>query len=210
MSIPVSSTYSYTTSEGAHTDAYLWDSVEAILDKTFDGKARIFDLGCGNGTLSRRLQSLGHEVRGVDPSEEGIAHARDMDAETPLEVGSAYDPLAEKFGTFQAVISLEVVEHVYYPRLFAKCVHDLLEPGGIAIISTPYHGYWKNVALALSGKMDAHFTSLWDHGHIKFWSIKTLTELFREQDMPLVQFYRVGRFPILAKSMILTFRKPRN
>jgi 2-polyprenyl-6-hydroxyphenyl methylase/3-demethylubiquinone-9 3-methyltransferase len=101
-----------------------------------------------------------------------------------------------------------VVEHVYYPRLFARCVFDLLEPGGLAIISTPYHGYFKNLALALAGKMDGHFTVLWDHGHIKFWSVATLTELFREQGMPLESVDRVGRFPLLAKSMILTFRKP--
>ncbi len=207
MSNPISSTYSYTSTDGAHTDSYLWETVEAILEDTLEGKGSVFDLGCGNGTFARRLQSLGYIVRGVDPSEEGISRAREMDAETPLEVGSAYDPLAEKFGTFQAVVSLEVIEHVYYPRLFAKSVHELLEPGGIAIISTPYHGYWKNLALALSGRMDSHFTVLWDHGHIKFWSVRTLTELFREQRMSLERVHRVGRLPVLAKSMILTFRR---
>ena len=100
------------------------------------------------------------------------------------------------------VISLEVVEHVYFPRKFAKTVYDLLEPEGIAIISTPYHGYWKNVALALSGKMDAHFTALWDHGHIKFWSPKTLESLLREAGFKDILFKRVGRIPTLAKSMI--------
>lgn len=208
MSIPVSSTYSYTSTEGAHTDAYLWGTVEAILEQNFSGKGRVFDLGCGNGTLARRLQSLGYNIRGVDPSADGIAQAKHAAPDSLLEVGSAYDPLAERFGTFPAVVSLEVVEHVYYPRLFAKCVYDLLDPGGIAIISTPYHGYFKNLALAVSGKMDSHFTALWDHGHIKFWSVATLTELFKEQNMLLKSVHRVGRFPMLAKSMILTFRRP--
>jgi 2-polyprenyl-6-hydroxyphenyl methylase/3-demethylubiquinone-9 3-methyltransferase len=66
------------------------------------------------------------------------------------------------------VISLEVVEHVYAPRHYARTLFDLVEPGGAAIISTPYDGYWKNITLALSGRMDSHFTALWDHGHIKF------------------------------------------
>jgi hypothetical protein len=39
-------------------------------------------------------------------------------------------------------------------------------------VSTPYHGYHKNLGLALSGKMDAHFTALWEGGHIKFFSIR--------------------------------------
>lgn len=78
---------------------------------------------------------------------------------------------------------------------------------GIAIISTPYHGYWKNLALALTGKMDAHFTALWDHGHIKFWSIKTLGKLLREAGFVDIRFKRVGQVPALAKSMVVIARK---
>lgn len=207
MASPLSSSYSYTSGKGAHSDSYLWTTVESILAKSLSTDRRVFDLGCGNGTFARRLGGMGYDVFGVDPSEEGIVQAKLADPAARLEIGSAYDPLSEKFGKFPAVVSLEVVEHVYYPRLFAKCFFDLLEPGGIAIISTPYHGYLKNLALALSGKWDGHFTALWDHGHIKFWSIATLTELFREQGMERNSVHRVGRFPILAKSMILTFRK---
>ena len=95
-------------------------------------------------------------------------------------MGSAYDDLAGRFDRFPAVISLEVVEHVYAPRDFAMTLFSLVEPGGIALVSTPYHGYWKNLALTLTGKMDAHFTALWDHGHVKFWSVRTLGVLLRE------------------------------
>ncbi len=85
---------------------------------------------------------------------------------------------------------------------------DLFEPGGIAVISTPYHSYWKNLVLAITGKMDSHFTALWDHGHIKFWSVNTFTKLLSGQGLNRERVIRVGRMPILAKSMILTFRKP--
>lgn len=208
MTAPDPSSYAYRSTEGAHTDAYLWATVEMNLARSVSTDRRLFDLGCGNGTLARRLGSLGYEVFGVDPSEEGIAQARIADPSTRLRIGSAYDPLAETYGRFPAVISLEVVEHVYSPRLFARCVYELLEPGGIAIISTPYHGYLKNLALSLTGKWDGHFTALWDHGHIKFWSIASLAKLFREQGMKREDVHRVGRIPALAKSMILVFRKP--
>lgn len=81
-------------------------------------------------------------------------------------------------------------------------------PGGVAILSTPYHGYWKNLGLALTGRMDRHFTALWDHGHIKFWSVDTLGELLREAGFVDVRFERVERIPALAKSMIAIARKP--
>lgn len=67
------------------------------------------DLGCGNGAFARRLKSSGFEVEGVDPSEEGIAQARSADSGLRLELGGAYEPLEERFGTFPALTSLGVV-----------------------------------------------------------------------------------------------------
>jgi len=100
-----------------------------------------------------------------------------------------------------------VVEHIYFPRKYAATVYDLLEPGCTAIISTPYHGYWKNLVMALSGKLDKHFTALWDHGHIKFWSMDTLGILLTEAGFVDIRFERVGRVPALAKSMIAIAKK---
>ena len=105
------------------------------------------------------------------------------------------------------VYSLRVVEHVYAPRVFAKTLYSLMEPDGVAIVSTPYHGYWKDLALALTGRLDAHFTALWDHGHIKFWSIATLSALLREAGFGRIELERVGRVPPLAKSMIAIARR---
>ncbi len=210
MSPQLAKEYYFDSDSAEHTHTYLWSPVETILSQMTIPGARIFELGCGNGAFARRLATCGYDISGVDPSTDGISRAIVADPQTNLVIGSAYDPLAEIFGTFPAVISLEVVEHVYFPRLFAKCVCELLEPGGFAIISTPYHGYWKNLALAILGKMDGHFTALWDHGHIKFWSIRTLTELFREQKLTVEKSLRVGRIPALAKSMILIIRKPQD
>lgn len=169
---------------------------------------RLFELGCGNGSVANVLSQLGWDVTGVDPSTEGVAQAQAAYPELKLSTGSAHDKLADKFGQFPVVLSLEVVEHVYAPREYVNTAFDILTSRGTAIISTPYHGYWKNLALALTGKMDAHFTALWDHGHIKFWSIRTLSELLREAGFVDIRFKRVGRVPALAKSMIAIARKP--
>lgn len=106
-------------------------------------------------------------------------------------------------------MSLEVVEHLFDPPSFAKTLFDLVEPGGLAIVSTPYHGYWKNLAISLTGKFDSHFTALWVGGHIKFWSPHTLRILLSEAGFTEIEFLRVGRIPVLAKSMIALARKPR-
>ncbi len=168
----------------------------------------VFELGCGNGSIANVLTEQGWQVMGVDPSAEGITQANLRHPHLKLYQGSAYDDLVTTYGQFPVVTSLEVVEHVYYPRRWAATLFSLLQSGGTAIVSTPYHGYLKNLALSLSGRMDAHFTALWDHGHIKFWSIKTLGDLLCEAGFVKIRFERVGRIPPLAKSMIAVALKP--
>ena len=202
--------YRYADAQAGHHHAYLLPTVFKALGALAlpTDERRLFELGCGNGSVAHVLSQRGWEVTGVDPSMEGIAQAKAAYPELKLDNGSAYDDLVGRYGRFPVVLSLEVVEHVYAPRDYAQKVFDLLDPGGVSIISTPYHGYWKNLALALTGKMDAHFTALWDHGHIKFWSIHTLGELLREAGFVDIRFERVGRVPALAKAMVAVAYRP--
>ncbi|MGH6924339.1 MAG: class I SAM-dependent methyltransferase [Propylenella sp.] len=184
---------------------YILPAVEELVSRL--KPSRIFDLGCGNGSAANRL-SRHAPVTGIDVSESGVEIARRAFPHLTIEVGSAYADLAGRYGTFPLVISLEVIEHLYDPRLFARNLFALVEPGGTAIISTPYHGYLKNLALALTGKLDRHFGALWDGGHIKFWSVWTLRSLLEETGFSDIAFVRVGRFPPLAKSMIAIAKRP--
>ncbi len=168
---------------------------------------RLFEMGFGNGSVAFELSQHGWAVTGVEVSESGLQHARLRYPTLQLEEGSVYDDLANKYGRFPVVISLEVVEHLYSPRIFVQRMFDLLEPGGLAILSTPYHGYWKNLALAVTGKWDQHLTALWDHGHIKFWSPATISTLLREAGFQPPTIERVGRIPIVAKSMVVLARR---
>ena len=166
--------YKYNDAKPTYANAYLWPALECeILRKSWSRK-RAFDLGCGNGATCDMLSKQGFDVVGVDTSSSGIEHAKSAFPQVTCEVGSA----------------------------FAKTFLGLIAPGGVGFLSTPYHGYIKNVALAVSGRMDSHFTALRDGGHIKFFSVKTLGSLLREAGAQQVRFERVGRFPQLAKSMI--------
>jgi 2-polyprenyl-6-hydroxyphenyl methylase/3-demethylubiquinone-9 3-methyltransferase len=199
--------YYFSSTESSHAHAYLLPTVERLIQSCNLRDQKVFDLGCGNGSIARWLGDCGFDVSGVDPSESGIEHAKRICPEQNLQLGSCYDPLSEQFGQFPLVISLEVVEHVYAPRDYARCLLSLMEPNGWAIVSTPYHGYLKNLLLALTNHLDGHFTALWDHGHIKFWSIKTLSRLFEETGLVVSRVERVGRIPALAKSMVFLIRK---
>jgi 2-polyprenyl-6-hydroxyphenyl methylase/3-demethylubiquinone-9 3-methyltransferase len=196
--------YPYNSSACSCAHAYLLPTVEKIVSTL--KPSRIFELGCGNGSAADRMSRFA-PVIGIDTSESGVRIANETFPHLQIKTGSAYDDLCAIYGRFPLVISLEVVEHLYDPRLFAVNLFNLVEPGGTAIVSTPYHGYCKNLALAAFGRLDDHFTSLWDGGHIKFWSFRTLRLLLRESGFAEIDFLRVGRIPPLAKSMIAVARR---
>ena len=193
----------------SHTDAYLLPPLLAELAGAGFAPREwwVFDLGCGAGSMAAALTRHGSRVTGVDSSADGVWLANETHFGLELRQGSAYDDLAAVYGRFPAVVSLEVMEHVFFPRQYARCLAQLLELGGVALISTPYHGYWKNLALAATGKLDRHFTALRDYSHIKFWSIRTLTALLEEAGLTVTHVRRIGRVPALAKSMNVVARR---
>ena len=109
-----------------------------------------------------------------------------------VEFGHTGENLSERFGNFDVVYSLEVIEHVFDPYEYIEQIYWLLEDRGICILSTPYHGYLKNLVISLLGKWDKHFTVLWSGGHIKFWSKSTITKLLQVQGFELLDILRVG------------------
>lgn len=169
----------------------------------------VVDLGCGNGSVLAQFRQRGWELHGFDISRRAIEIASKAYSDiqfdcVDLTTDLSSHPLA---GRCDAVISTEVIEHIFLPRLYVKNCFSFLKPGGILIISTPYHGYLKNLALALFGKMDFHHTALLDYGHIKFWSRRTLTTLLEERGFEVERFIGAGRAPFLWCSMVILAKK---
>ena len=81
--------YTYTDHQCSHAHASLIPEVQRILNKVDVMPRRLFDLGCGNGSVANLLSTTGWQVSGVDPSAEGIAHARAAFPGLRLEEGSA-------------------------------------------------------------------------------------------------------------------------
>ena len=145
----------------------------------------------------------GHQVLGIDASESGIALARSHFPDCQFIQASIYDlPFAVLQPPFDLVISIEVIEHLLCPKELVRVARKVLKRDGRLIISTPYHGYLKYLALAVSGKMDRHLTVLWDGGHVKFFSPTTLTNLLKSEGFAEPSFHFVGRLPFLWKSML--------
>jgi 2-polyprenyl-3-methyl-5-hydroxy-6-metoxy-1,4-benzoquinol methylase len=196
--------YGFYNESPAHTFFYLQQPLLNLLSK--EKNQCILDLGCGNGYFASLLISLGHNAYGTDASEQGIAIAKKQNPDRfylqDLSTGKLPAPLqALKFDT---IISTEVIEHLYDPAQFISfCKQQLSPHGGELVITTPYHGYLKNLLLSLLNKWDTHMPPMWLGGHIKFWSQKTLSTALTQQGFKVVAFKGCGRYPYFWKSMII-------
>ena len=196
--------YGYTDEMGTTCHEYLYPDLLKVLDTNKNKK--ILDMGCGNGFLTRQLLVDGFDAYGTDASELGILIAKRKYPERFFvqDINDSSLPSELSNIRFETIISTEVIEHLYNPRLFIKfCYNVLKKEKGELIISTPYHGYFKNLMIALSNKFDHHINPLWLGGHIKFWSFKTLKKILEEEGFNVTQFKGSGRFPGLWKSMLI-------
>jgi 2-polyprenyl-6-hydroxyphenyl methylase/3-demethylubiquinone-9 3-methyltransferase len=99
----------------------------------------VLDVGCGGGLIAEPLTRLGAQVTGLDPAAETIEAARRHAAGQGLAIdyrAGRIEDLAAEGATFDAVVCLEVVEHVPDPAAFLKTAAALVRPGGLMLLST--------------------------------------------------------------------------
>lgn len=203
--------YGWVSEKGPTSCGYIAPAILRLLAGFAVKPRRILDLGAGNGALCHELAVAGYEVVGVEPDAAGVALARQRSPGVrfyQLAVDDSPDSLLADYPEgFDIVVSTEVIEHLYAPRELATFTHAVLRKNGHFVLTTPYHGYLKNLAIALTNSWDTHADPLWDGGHIKLFSRKTVTRLLTEEGFRVAHFGGVGRFPYLWKSMIVVATK---
>ncbi len=200
--------YGWTVNQSVPSNGYLEPAVVDACRRL--GVSSVLDLGCGKGDIAKALARSGFDVMGCDADAEGIRIAAESSPQIQFSHLGVYDdPAALGQRDLDAVVSTEVIEHLYTPRALPRFANQVLKEGGWLIITTPYHGYLKNLALAVTGHWDQHLSPLWDGGHIKFFSRSMLTRLLEEEGFEVQEFQGIGRLPYLWKSMLLVARKVR-
>ncbi|MFN9659616.1 MAG: class I SAM-dependent methyltransferase [Cyanobacteriota bacterium] len=143
-----------------HTQSYVGTEICKFIQTK--KPASICDIGCGNGALLKSISELGNfELYGIEADSEGskIASAQCPGAKI-INISTESDPPAE-LSNIELVVSTEVIEHLFRPASLLNFAQKILAPSGRIIISTPYHGYIKNLAISLSNSWDQHCTVNW-------------------------------------------------
>lgn len=96
----------------------------------------LLDVGCGGGLASEPLARLGATVTGIDMAPDMIEAARLHAAAVGLPIDYHCQALEETKGRFDAIISLEVLEHLPDVPAFLQSLKDHMKPEGTLIVST--------------------------------------------------------------------------
>jgi ubiquinone biosynthesis O-methyltransferase len=186
---------------------YLIKSVEDILKQLNTSDIDLLDVGCGNGVLTSKISKFFKHTTGIDLSGTGIEQAEKIENEKLIFKNMSIEDLINSKKKFKFITSFEVIEHQYLPDDFLNKIHEILDDDGIFLLSTPYNGYIKNLIISILGKNNWHFNPLWRHGHIKFFSIKTLTKILKECKFEILKKKFSGRFYPISCSMIFLNKK---
>lgn len=188
----------------------IFPQVEKQLKFLFGNKKlKILDIGCREGFIAGRMVKSGHEVVGIDINEHAISIAKENVKNANFAVCTVYEPEIEKITgkDFDCIISTEVIEHLFDPQKLFTQSSNLLKKDGFLILSTPYHGYLKNLLISLFNSWDKHFSVKVIGGHIKFFSKNTLSDMAKTADFTNIRFFYVGRNYFVPKSMIAVAQK---
>ena len=186
--------------------------LKLIKEIDLSSDAKILDAGCGGGNLVYTLYNIGFKnVYGFDASKSGIDIAKRSfpDLSNRFFIHNAYEPKLSKGipEKYDVIVSMEVIEHLYSPKTYLANIYTWLNDDGYLILTTPYHGYLKNLTITLLNKFDNHFNPLWEGGHIKFFSKYTLFQILKDVGFKQIKFSGCGRIPYLWKSMVVLCKK---
>jgi methionine biosynthesis protein MetW len=150
--------------------------------KMLENGEKLLDVGCGNGNLGYFAKNNYSKIYGIDLSDIALKTARKRGLiAKKINVNDEKIPFSNNF--FDAVVCLDVIEHVFEPRTLVEEISRVIKKDGILIISIPNIRYWKHILkLVFQGKFPktADDSEHWDGGHLHYFTSYDIEKLLKK------------------------------
>jgi len=148
------------------------------------GKLTVLDVGCGAGVVTGPLVEKGHRVVGVDVMAPALERASKRGLE-PVHFDLNDGPLPLESHTFDALVALDILEHVFDPVRVLQDFRRVLKPDGFLITLIPNHFDLRQRWRMMRGQGIVHLEHLRldptlnaaNYFHIRFFTLKEAAEL---------------------------------
>ena len=163
-----------------------WGRALALLRRAIPPGSRVLDLGCAFGYGTARIARY-YDTDGLDASPDYIRRARRAVPNARFTLGAAAH-LPYPDAHFDAVVLLDVLEHVADERAVVAEIARVLRPGGLLVVSVPHTGLLRwadslNVYAWLTGEdaLGAGGVQGTGRDHHRHYNVHMLRLLFGEQ-----------------------------
>jgi 2-polyprenyl-3-methyl-5-hydroxy-6-metoxy-1,4-benzoquinol methylase len=158
---------------------------------------RILDFGAGEGALSARLADLGYHVTAADKDKDNFkctqADFSCLDFESTDEVAGF---VARNKDEFDAVLSVEVIEHVKDQWQYVQQLMKMVKREGLVLITTPNTTSWlSRLYFFIYGRFNEFFDANLSYGHINPISPWELELILRESGATQIKMFPAGTLP---------------
>lgn len=184
--------------QGGYTGEH--DQVVALLRRHLAPPARLLDTGAWEGALSLRMHDEGYQVDSTD-LEPGAFKPREGIRCFPLDLNSHEDRarfVSERSGAYDAVLAVEIIEHIRDPWGFTRSCMDMLKPGGLLLLSTPnVTAFYSRFTFFGTGHMHQFLPEDEAHpGHINPMTSRRLESMFETLGLTRLEKLPVGSLPV--------------
>ncbi len=167
--------------EVAETDRFLEG-----LRRYAPAKGRVLEIGCGTGTVMKKLKAWGYQVQGIDADPRAAALARKQGFE--VKEGRFEEGLYDD-ERFDMIVMRSILEHVPEPTTFLAAINNLLNPNGLLAVEVPNAGR----VFRRSG-----FGGFSFHHHI-YWTVPTLRYAVTLQGMDIIGGFEESYIAMFAQ-----------
>jgi 2-polyprenyl-3-methyl-5-hydroxy-6-metoxy-1,4-benzoquinol methylase len=156
--------------------------------------SRVLDLGAADGSVARALVQRQCRVWGVELDSDAAAHAAAVCERVTRGDLETEEPWAELTGErFEAVLVLDVLEHLRNPAEVLRRASSLLTPAGIVVVSLPNITHAAVRLALLQGRFEYTDAGILDRTHLRFFDRASAEQLLHDAGLTIAERLRVVR-----------------
>jgi 2-polyprenyl-3-methyl-5-hydroxy-6-metoxy-1,4-benzoquinol methylase len=176
--------------------------------KTIPEGAKVLDIGAGNGILAQLLKSAGRvvDIDAIEP--DPVAQQAASPHYRSIFLGGVEEFIhsrQESAPTYDYIVLADVIEHLANPEPLLRSLKSLLSSEGRILLSTPNVAFGAVRLALLHGCFDYVDSGILERTHLRFFTLKTLTQLFAATGLYPVSQFHCLRNPLSSEISLNSF-----